>query len=58
MNTVSVPIWRDGVDMFVAIEVAVRHFSRYHKYTLGTELRRQGMKICQLVNRAEWGWIK
>ena len=38
--------------MLVSIEVAVRHFPRYHKYTLGTEIRQQGMKICQLVNRA------
>jgi len=25
---------------------------RYHKYTLGTDLRRQAMAICQLVRRA------
>jgi len=32
--------------------VAVRHFPRYHKYTLGTEIRQQAMQICRLIGQA------
>ncbi len=34
-------IWADAMALATEIEVAVRGFSRYHKYTLGTDLRRQ-----------------
>ena len=34
------------------VEEAVRRFPRYHKYTLGSDLRRQAMQVCRLVNRA------
>ena len=34
------PIWRDANRLLVIIEEAVRHFPRYHKYTLGTEDRK------------------
>ncbi len=33
------PIYRAAFDLTVHIEKIVRQFSRYHKYTLGTELR-------------------
>ncbi len=46
------PIWRDANRLLLEVEQAVKHFPRYHKYTLGTELRRQAMLICQLVARA------
>lgn len=46
------PLWRDANALLLAIEQAVRHFPRYHKYTLGTDLRRQAMGICRLVVRA------
>ncbi len=36
----QLPIWRDATRMLVEIEQAVRRFPRYHKYTLGSELRR------------------
>lgn len=52
MKSNNLPIWRDAVALLVAIEQAVRHFPQYHKYTLGAEIRAQGMKICQLINRA------
>lgn len=35
----NLPIWRDAMRLAVEMEVAVRGFPRYHKYTLGTELR-------------------
>jgi len=36
----SMPLWRDANRLLLAIEEAVRHFPRYHKYTLGTDLRK------------------
>ena len=46
------PLWRDANRLLLAIEQAVRDFPRYHKYALGTDLRRQAMTICRLVRRA------
>jgi hypothetical protein len=46
------PIWRDANRLLLAIEQAVRVFPRYHKYTLGSELRRQAMQVCRLIMRA------
>mgnify|MGYP003964623867 FL=1 len=46
------PIWRDANRLLVEIERAVRGFPRYHKYPLGSELRRQAMTICRLISRA------
>ena len=52
MKKNDIPIWRDASQLLLETERAVRHFTRYHKYTLGTEMRQQAMKICQLVSRA------
>jgi hypothetical protein len=53
MGRVShLPIWRDATRLLVAIEQAVRAFPRYHKYTLGSELRRQAMTVCRAILRA------
>jgi hypothetical protein len=46
------PVWRDAQMLLLAIEQAVRGFPRYHKYTLGTDLRRQAMVVCRLIRRA------
>lgn len=48
----NLPIWRDGNRFLLAIEKAVKQLSRYHKYTLGTELRNNVLQICNLINRA------
>jgi hypothetical protein len=48
----NTPLWRDANRLLVCIEEAVRRFPRYHKYTLGTDLRRQAMGICRLIIRA------
>lgn len=34
------------------IEQAVRGFARYHRYTVGTDLRTQAMAVVRLCNRA------
>jgi len=48
----TLPIWRDANRLLVAIEQAVMQFSRYHKYTLGSDLRKQAMGICRVLVRA------
>ena len=46
------PIWKTALDLAVHLEQAVRRFPRYHKYTLGTELRQTAQRVCRLVARA------
>jgi hypothetical protein len=48
----QLPIWRDANRLLLAIEKAVAEFPRYHKYTLGSDLRAQAMGICRLIVRA------
>ncbi len=45
----SIPIWRDANALLIAVENTVRHFPRYHKYTLGSEMRLKAMQICRLI---------
>jgi len=46
------PIYKAAFDFNVYVEQIVRHFSRYHKYTLGTELRERARSIVTLIMRA------
>ncbi len=46
------PIYKKAFDLNLYIENAVRHFSRYHKYTLGTELREYARNVVKLIVRA------
>lgn len=48
----QLPLWRDAQRFMLEVECAVRAFPRYHKYTLGTELRRQAMDVNRMVARA------
>ena len=48
----DLPIWRDAVCRVVEMELALRGFPRYHKYTLGIELRQAAHLICQAVAHA------
>jgi len=48
----ALPIWRDALRLTVLLEEAVRGFPRYHKYALGTDLRRGAMRVVRLVGRA------
>ena len=43
------PIWRDAVSLTTLLERAVRQFPRYHKYALGSDLRRQAYDVCRTV---------
>ncbi len=46
------PIAKAAERLTVEIEQAVRGFSRYHRYALGTDLRSQAMELVRLCNRA------
>ena len=46
------PIYKKAFDLAVHCEKVVAGFSRYHKYTLGTELRNRSREIVQLIIRA------
>jgi len=45
-------IYRDAQRLVVLSEQAVRGFARYHKYTLGAELRTQAYSILRAVHAA------
>ncbi len=46
------PIYKTAMDLTVYIETVVRGFSRYHKYTLGTDLRKQSRELVTVIIRA------
>jgi len=46
------PIYRTAFDLAVHIEKIVRHFSRYHKYSIGTELRENSRRILERIIEA------
>lgn len=52
MSTPLPPIYRDCRRLLVLTEDMVRRFSRYHKYTVGTDLRQAAMAIMRTVNQA------
>jgi hypothetical protein len=43
------PIYKAALDMTVHFEKLLAGFSRYHKYTLGTELRQGSRAVLQQV---------
>lgn len=46
------PIVRTANRLLVVTEEVVRRFPRYHKYTVGSDMRRQAMQLSRLANRA------
>jgi len=46
------PIYKKAFDLNLYIEQMVRQFSRYHKYTLGTELRTRAREVARLIMQA------
>ena len=46
------PIYRSAFDLAVHMEKIVRNFSRYHKYTLGSELRDGSRRILECIIEA------
>jgi hypothetical protein len=46
------PIYKQALDAAVHFEQVVAGFSRYHKYTLGSEIRNQSLAVLGLIVRA------
>jgi len=46
------PIYKASYDLCLYVEQVVRSFSRYHKYTLGADLREGARRVLKLVVRA------
>jgi len=46
------PIYKQAMDVAVHFEKIVAGFSRYHKYTLGTELRNKSREVVALIVKA------
>ncbi len=46
------PIYKKAMDLTIYFEKVVRNFSRYHKYTLGSELREKSRDIVGLIIKA------
>lgn len=46
------PIYRDARRLLLHTEQVVQRFSRYHKYTVGADLRMQAMRLMRGVHRA------
>ena len=52
MNSENLPIFKSAMGLAVYMEQIVRGFERYHKYTMGVELRQKSKELLFLVNRA------
>jgi len=46
------PIYKKAMDLTIYCEQIVRNFSRYHKYTLGSELRQKSREVVKLIIKA------
>ncbi len=46
------PIYKKAMDLTIYLEKIVRNFSRYHKYTLGSEFREKSREIVGLIIKA------
>ena len=46
------PIFKKAYDLTLYFEQIVRGFSRYHKYTVGSELRQLSREVLRLIRRA------
>ncbi|MDZ7319998.1 MAG: four helix bundle protein [candidate division KSB1 bacterium] len=46
------PIYKKAYDLTLYFEQIVRNFSRYNKYTFGTELRQLSREVLRLIRRA------
>jgi hypothetical protein len=52
MSTPLPPIYRDCRRLLLHTEQMVMRFARYHKYTVGTDLRQRAFGLMQQVNKA------
>jgi hypothetical protein len=48
----NLPVYKAALDLAIYFEKMVQFFTRYHKYTIGTDLRNASRRILVLVAKA------
>jgi hypothetical protein len=48
----NLPIFKSALDLVVYIETIVKGFERYHKYTVGEDLRNYSKELMFMIQRA------
>jgi hypothetical protein len=48
----GLPIYKKAFDLALYFETIVKNFSRYNKYTIGTDLRNKSREICVCIAKA------
>jgi len=48
----GLPIYRDALALVVYLETIVHGFEKYHKYTIGKDLRKKSKKLLFLIHQA------
>ncbi|CAA6819493.1 MAG: Unknown protein [uncultured Sulfurovum sp.] len=52
MGSENLPIFKSALELAVYMEQIVKGFEKYHKYTMGVDLREKSKDILYLINRA------
>jgi len=52
MNSENLPIFKSAMGLALYIEQIVRKFEKYHKYTIGVELREYAKQMIFIIHRA------
>ena len=52
MKYENLPIYKSAMDFCVYMETIVKGFEKYHKYTLGVDLRNESKSLLYLIHRA------
>ena len=52
MSSENLPIFKSAMDLAIYMEQIVKKFDKYHKYTIGVDLRQKSKEILFLLNRA------
>ena len=52
MKYENLPIYKSSMDFCVYVETIVKSFDKYHKYTIGNDLREYSKQMLFLIHRA------
>ncbi len=52
MGNEALPIYKSALNLAIYMEQIVRGFEKYHKYTMGVELREKSKTLLFAINRA------
>lgn len=54
----NLPIYKSALDLCVYMETIVRGFEKYHKYTIGADLRVHSKELLLLIHKANISYQK